>query len=202
MEKTEAEITFDYLVSRVVWPSFKERGYKKIGNNIRYYDSSGWGKIVNFQKSIFYSKEHIRFTINAGLYLSEAEQFHCGKQSFQKFHESMCMVRRRIGYLSKMKKDLWFDIDKNVDKEILNQTIENLIVNYLLPYLDAIKSKRDILDFFVKGHRSEYIIAQIETLYANGYNDLAGQYLQKELESATNPFFLDQLKKIADRYIV
>jgi hypothetical protein len=200
MHKTEAEQIFDFLVSKNIWPHFKKRGYKKSGNNIRYYDNSGWGKIVNFQKSMFYNKEHIHFTINTGLYLSEAEQFHCGTQSFEKFHESMCMVRQRIGYLSDAKKDLWFDIDNNVNKEAFIQTIEGYVANYIIPYLDDINSKDDIIKFFLKGHKSEYIAAQIETLFANGHEELAKQQLQKELEKATNSYFLETLRKISERY--
>ena len=200
MSKTEAEIIFDSLVSKNIWPHFKKRGYKKTGNNIRYFDNSGWGKIVNFQKSMFYNKENINFTVNTGLYLSDAEQFHCGMQSFEKFSESRCMVRKRIGYLSDVKKDLWFDVDSKVDREALAKTIEGYFVNYIIPYLDSVNSKNDILNFFVKGHRSDYIVAQIETLFANGYAELAKQQLQKELGTSTNVHFLETLKKISEKY--
>ena len=200
MSKTQAEQVFDLIISKNVWPYFKKRGYKKTGNKIRYYDNSGWGKIINFQKSIFYNKDHIHFTINTGLYLSEAEQFHCGAQSFEKFSESMCMVRKRIGYLTDVKEDLWFDISSNTDNDILVNTIESYFEKYIIPYLDSINSREDIINFFIKGHRSGYIAAQIQTLFVNGHIELARQQLQTELEKATNPYFLETLKKISERY--
>ncbi len=200
MPKTEAEQIFDFLVSKIIWPYFKQRGYKKIGNNIRFYDNSGWGKMVNFQKSMYYNKEDIHFTINTGLYLAEAEQFHCKKQSFDKFQESMCMVRKRVGYLSNEKKDLWFDINNSIDRTILTSQIERYFIHYIIPYLDGINSRDDILQCFLKGHRSEYIAAQIETLFANGYKHLARQQLQTELDKATSSYFLETLKRIAKSF--
>ena len=200
MAKTEAEQFFDTLVSKYIWPYFKKRGYKKTGNNFRYYDHTGWGKIVNFQKSIYYNKEFIHFTVNTGLYLSEAEQYHCGTTSFEKFQESMCMLRQRIGNLSDLKENLWFDIDNNVNKVDLTQTVEGYFVKYIIPYLDAINSKEDILKFFINGHRSHYIAAQIETLFANGYTELAKQQLEKELDKTTNSRYLEVLTKISERY--
>src|SRR3982751_5214409 len=99
MPKTDVERDFDGLVSLIIWPIFKKKGYKKKGNNFRFFDTSGWGKIVNFQKSSFYNKNHINFTINIGLYLPEAEKFHCNQLSNEKFSEPSCIVRKRIGRL-------------------------------------------------------------------------------------------------------
>jgi len=200
MSKTEVEKSFDYLVSKIIWPHFKSRGYKKSANNFRFYDESGWGKIVNFQKSIYYNKSQIKFTINTGLYLSEAEQFHCNRQSGAKFQESMCVVRNRIGHLSDDKTDLWFDLDTETDKPNLNATIEKYVIDFIIPYLDSIKSRRDILKFFEDGHKSHYPAAQIQTLFVNGFKELAKEQLQNELKNTKNQYFIETLKKIEQTF--
>lgn len=87
MPKTFIEQSFDNLVSKIIWPTFKARAYKKIGNNFRCYDLSGWGKIVNFQKYDFNDKHYIQFTVNTGLYLPGYERFHCNIESRKKFFE-------------------------------------------------------------------------------------------------------------------
>ena len=196
MPKTEIEQSFDFLVSKIVWPNFKKRGYKKSANNFRYYNNLGWGKLVNFQKSIYQDKRHIKFTINTGLYLAEAENFHCNLQSHEKFHESMCLVRQRVGYLSNAKRDLWFDLNEQTDTTSLFETVENYFKEYIILYLDKINSIEDILKFLVEGHRSDYPAAQMQTLYFYGYKDLAKQQLQEALKTTNNPYYMETLKKI------
>ena len=67
-------VEFDKLVRQVLWPPFKALGYKKTGNNYRYYDPAGWGKIVQFQKSQWNSASELNFTVNVSLYLADLEQ--------------------------------------------------------------------------------------------------------------------------------
>ncbi|QNF35598.1 DUF4304 domain-containing protein [Adhaeribacter swui] len=190
MPKSDSEQIFDFLVAKIIWPKFKERGYKKSVNNFRFYDQSGWGKIVNFQKSSFYDKDNIQFTINTGLYLAEAEQFHCNRQSAEKFQESMCLVRKRIGYLSDDQKDTWFSINIDTDKQVLFNNVERYFNDYILPFLDKVRNKEDILQILINGHKSEYKTAQIQTLHHNGYFELANQQLQDELRSTNNPYLI------------
>jgi len=200
MSKTEVELSFDFLVSKIIWPHFKSRGYKKSNNNFRFYDPSGWGKILNFQKSIYFNKNFIKFTINTGLYLAEAEQFHCKMQSGEKFQESMCMVRQRIGHLSDSKTDLWFDLSEETDKIILYITVEKDVKDYIIPYLDSVNSRKDILTFFVNGHKSMYPAAQIQTLFFNGYKELAKLQLEEALKKTDNPHFKETLNEIKHKF--
>lgn len=201
MPKTKAEQSFDFLVSKIIWPHFKAKGYKKSGNNFRFYTHEGWGKIVNFQKSAFYDKNHISFTINTGLYLAETEKFHCNQQSHEKFQEAMCLVRKRIGELADNRGDLWFDLNDDTDVLSLAEPIEDLFKEYVIPYLDKINSRDDILRFLVNGYRSYYTAAQIQTLYVNGYRDLARQQLKEALHTSRhNPYSLEMLRTIEQSF--
>jgi len=79
MTKAVVQKQFDYLVAKLIWPLFKNDGYRKTGNNFRLYNSLGWGKIVNFQQSAFGDRNDVSSTINTGLYLVEAEQLYRGQ---------------------------------------------------------------------------------------------------------------------------
>jgi NDP-sugar pyrophosphorylase family protein len=182
LDKTDSEILFDTLVKNVTWPDFKSRSYKKSGYNFRYYHPDGWGKIVQFQKSDLGDRNNISFTINVGLYLAEAEQFHCSRQSGQKFKEVSCMVRKRIGELNGTGRS-WFDINENTHHEALFAMIKHEFHAIVLPYLDTVTSRNSILAFFLNGYQSEYVVAQIRTLYHNGYEEAARDCLEKQKQS-------------------
>lgn len=196
MTKTETEKQFDYLVSKVIWPHFKVLGYKKTGNNLRYYDKDGeFGKIVNFQKSSFYSKDHINFTVNIGLYLAEFESYHTGKQSADKFKESICAVRQRIGQLIN-RYDTWYDLDSETDIAKLQERLEQNFLKKVIPYLNKIKTREDIINqLLIEG--SYYYIARIKTLYYNGHKERALNILAQEYgrASETGTKWLDDLKR-------
>lgn len=85
MLKTDVQLHFDQLVTKVLWPAFKARSYKKTGNNFRYYDELGRGKIVNIQKSAFGDRHAISFTMNMGLYVAEADRQWTGRIAAERF---------------------------------------------------------------------------------------------------------------------
>jgi len=197
MAKTETERQFDNLVSKVIYPHFKAMGYKKKGNNFRYYDNDNeFGKIVNFQKSSFYSKDHIHFTVNVGLYLADFEFYLTGKKSAEKFSEPICAVRQRIGKLMS-KLDTWYDIDSETENiEKVQRKLEQDFLNCVIPYLNKIKTREDIIyHLIIEG--SDYTIAQIKTLYYNGQQERALNILKREYRGATDveKKWLDDLKQ-------
>jgi len=59
MENSKTEKYVNELVSHI-FSYFKPLGYKKKGNNFRYYNKEEkWGKMINFQKSQWNTKLHI-----------------------------------------------------------------------------------------------------------------------------------------------
>ena len=197
MAKTETEKQFDNLISKVIFPYFKELGYKKTGNNFRYYDNdSKSGKIVNFQKSSFYNKDHIHFTVNTGLYLAEFEFYLTGKKSEGKFSEKICAVRQRIGQLMNQS-DIWYDIDLEKENIVrLQERVKQDFLTYVIPYLNKITTREDIIRHLIN-ESSHYVVARIKTLYYNGQRERALNILDKEYLVATDVMkkWLDDLKK-------
>jgi hypothetical protein len=195
MAKTETEKQFDNLVSKIIFPHFKAIGYKKAGNNFRYYDREGeFGKIVNFQKSSFYGKDHIHFTVNVGLYLADFEFYHTGKKSAEKFVESVCAVRQRIGKLMN-KSNTWYDIDLGTEDSVsVQKQLERDFLNRVIPYLNKVKTKEDIIyHLIIEG--SDYVVARIKTLYYNGQRERALNILEQEYRGATDVKWLNDLKQ-------
>jgi len=99
MTKTAVQTRFDDLIRDVLWPPFKQRGYQKTSNNFRWYDPTGWGKIVNVQKSQYSDRHIITFTLNTGLYLPETERLWTGHTTNQRFLEPDCLIRKRVSAL-------------------------------------------------------------------------------------------------------
>ena len=193
--KTETEKQFDYLISKIIFPHFKSIGYKKLGNNFRLFDSENkFGKIVNFQKSSFYSKDHIHFTVNIGLYLSDFEYYHTKKYSADKFTEPICAVRQRIGKLMN-KSDIWYDLNLETNIEELQERLEHNFLKRVIPYLNRIKTREDIINqLLIEG--SDYYIARIKTLYYSGHKERALKILDQEYRRASKvgTEWLDNLK--------
>ena len=68
--KSITETKFDKIVKLSFHETLKPLGFKKKGNNF-YSQKNGIGHIINLQKNYYYSKDHIHFTINTGVFLPE-----------------------------------------------------------------------------------------------------------------------------------
>jgi hypothetical protein len=177
MPKTNVRTRFDSLVSEVIWPLFKTKGYRKTGKNFRFYDV-GWGKIVNVQKSFFGDKSDISFTINTGLYLIKADtMFESAKQ--ERFLEPDCLVRKRIGQL-KLQGDTWYNLNAQTLPEQLENQVMHDFASFVLPYLERIQSEDDILKLIIR-ERSPKSAEAIRTLSLCGYATEANQWLEDEI---------------------
>ncbi|NDV95271.1 DUF4304 domain-containing protein [Dysgonomonas sp. 521] len=196
MAKTEIEKKFDYLVSKIIWPHFKTLGYKKSGNNFRFYNEEGLGKIVNFQKSVYYDKQHIHFTINLGIYSMEIDKYWSSRQLGPKFLEYNCPIRIRIGRLLE-DRDIWFDLTNNIEEAKLYSKIENIFIKNILPYLAKFQSQEDIFKALL--NKIDLYPYEIKALFYNGYKKRALEELEKEIKRAKetgNNGYLENLIKL------
>jgi len=144
--KTVSEIKFDYVVKECFQNILKPLGFKKKGNNF-YLWLTDLGQIINFQKSTLFSKEHISFTINVGLFIPEYWltyfTYHDGQIPIYP-PESMSAIRQRIGKL-KYQEDKWFDIDAHTEIEDLTADILDSVSNFILPYFRKTQTHSDVL---------------------------------------------------------
>jgi hypothetical protein len=195
MLKTEVQIRFDHLITKVLWPTFKARGYRKTSNNFRHYDPLGWGKIVNIQKSAFGDRDNICFTVNTGLYLAEADRIWTGRIAADKFLEPDCLVRARIGTLNDSGQDLWYELTEKTVPEVLYQQVERDVITYVLPYLDRMASLDAIIQHLLQ-KRQPASAQAISTVFACGYQVKARQWLADELATTTSRAHRQQMESI------
>ena len=169
-------------MKQLLWPLFKERGYKKTGANFRYYDPSGWGKILNIQKSQFSDRNSISFTLNTGLYLPETERLWLwsGQISGEKFLEPDCLIRKRIGVLNGSQQDSWYELDEQSEPAILLHRVQQDVLDYVLPYFNRIQRLDDILQQLQQERYPNSILA-IKTLFVYGYRQPAQEWVEHEL---------------------
>jgi hypothetical protein len=194
MPKTNVQTRFDSLVSEVLWPIFKAKGYRKTGKNFRFYDV-GWGKIVNVQKSSFGDKSDISFTINTGLYLIKADtMFESAKQ--ERFLEPDCLVRKRIGQL-KLQGDTWYNLNAQTLPEQLENQVMHDFASFVLPYLERIQSEDDILKLIIR-ERSPKSAEAIRTLSVCGYSAEANQWLEDEIANTIYSTWRQQLIQLRE----
>ncbi|UYZ57634.1 DUF4304 domain-containing protein [Hymenobacter latericus] len=181
MPKTSVEAEFDFLVSKVIWPHFKARSYRKAGNNFRCLHVDESGKILSFQKSRFYDKQHIHFTLNAGMYLPEVDEF----RTSNTFTEPDCFIRKRIGFLKPERHDLWYDILPTTNTAELHKAVEDDVVSYILPFLNQAQSRSDMLQLIIDQPQLVHAPTAIRVFHANGYLAEAQARLQQELAAGT-----------------
>jgi len=194
MLKTTAQTRFDTLVSKVLWPEFKARGYRKTGNNFRLYNSDGWGKIVNIQKSSFSGRDAIHFTVNNGLYLVKADtMFEIARK--ERFLEPDCLVRKRIGNLNGLHKDLWYELTEAAPSEEVELEVKKDFLLFILPYLDSVHSEADICNQIIR-ERSPKLVEAIRALFDYGYPNEARQWLEEELSTTIYRAWKQQLTNL------
>jgi hypothetical protein len=192
MEKSKTEQKFDDLMSHI-FTFFKPLGYKKKGNNFRFYDrENGWGKIVNFQKSSLYDKQHIHFTVNTGIYFADYEYYMWNKKSGEQFTEPMCAVRNRIGRINNQN-DQWYDINEEIDFEKLKGELARDFTK-VISFFNKVKTKEDVIIQIIISN-SDFPCGKIKTLFYNGQRERALNFLDQEMKRA-NELYKPTLEKL------
>lgn len=150
--KSITEVKFDSIVTDVFHATLKFYGFRKKGNS--FYLDNGIGKLINLQKSVHNSKNHISFTINTGIFLPDYwEHFYNyhGKPVPTFPTDADCILRKRIGHF-KNSKDTWYDIDKDTDiVKAMSVQMDNL-KSVILPFFGGINSNEELLGEISKGY--------------------------------------------------
>ena len=199
--KTEAERKFNHIVKEAFTKTLKPLGFKKKGNNF-YLALQELGQIINIQKSVRYSKSHIHFTINTGIFLPEfwlAYYNYHNKPAPGYPTEPECAARARIGSL-RNGLDIWYDVDEDTDEIEMIIEMEENINDYILPYFERIQSKEQFLAMM---EADEITLPPFGKLIV--YAELketakAREELNRLKAKKINPRALETLLKYAARY--
>ena len=84
---------FTKLVSEIFTEYYKPLKWKKEGNNYRFISDDGLGKVINFQRARYNTRDKVKFYINYGVYI-EASEIITNKT----FKEYDCQFRNRTSY--------------------------------------------------------------------------------------------------------
>lgn len=199
--KTTAELKFDRIIKEGFHEILKPLGFKKKGNNF-YLQLPELGQIINIQKSAYYSKEKIHFTINTGIFIPEYWL------AFYNFHdgtppvfptEPECLVRKRIGNL-RNQKDTWYDITEATDENgMISEMKENLEL-FILPYFNNLKTINQFLELI----ETENLLSRAyDKLIVYGefkLSDKAQNEYDKLLKETRNPYTLESIKEYGQKY--
>lgn len=199
--KTATEIKFEKVIKDGFHEILKPLGFKKKTNNF-YLQRQELGQIINIQKSSFYSKDHIYFTINTGLFLPEhwtGLRYNIGKATPAFPTEPDCLIRKRIGVL-RNQHDTWYDIDEKTDENTLIVEMRTNLSEYILPYFEKTKTKEELLDLL---DNEKCITAPMGKLIAYAelklFEKAKLEYITL-LKEKTNPHFLESIKEYGQKY--
>ena len=132
---------FKALLSRIQKELLKPKGFKKLQSNFRRFFPDGTGQIINFQKSAFNSDGECSFTVNVGIYFQKDPS-----DPDLRFKEYQCQVRTRIAGISgRYRGDHWWTITEVTDEEQLYAQFSTLLAEDILPWLEGLTSRADVI---------------------------------------------------------
>ena len=200
--KTDTEQNFDNIIKDCFHTFLKPIGFKKKGNNF-YRQLQDLGQIINIQKSSLYSKGHISFTINTGIFIPEYwltfYTSHDGETPNYPT-EPICAIRQRIGNL-KYNTDKWFEIGSNIDiAELKKETTDN-VINYIIPYFESNKTKADILELLEdQNNNFDKFVRLIIFGEYKQFEKAQGEYEKLKLDNYTFNNIKSALFEYRDKY--
>ena len=200
--KSIAETKFDKVVKLGFHEILKPLGFKKKANNF-YSQRNDIGHIINLQKSSYYSKEHIHFTINTGVFLPEYWLAFCNffNRPVPNYPtEPECILRMRIGELRK-ENDKWYDVTNESDEgDLIRQMNENLN-EYILPHFGHTLSKDMLLEGLDQQALRATPLEKLIVFGELGEKAKAKREFEKLItETTRNPGFLETLKEYGKKY--
>lgn len=199
--KTLTEFKFDQIIKNGFHDILKPIGFKKKAYNF-YLRRQDIGQIVNIQKSSFYSKDRISFTINTGIFVPEywaGLYYNIGKELPIFPSEPECLIRQRIGQL-RNQNDTWYDVDEKTDENDLIIEMRINLENYILPYFEQTKTKDGFLAMLDKNELPLNPLGKL-VVYGELKQILRAKLeYDKLLKESTNSHFIKTVQEYGQKY--
>ena len=179
---------FDEILKNLVFPFFKELGFKKNGNGFNN-KTKELIQVVNIQKSKWNNQNELQFTFNIGFFNAEIySEFH--KNEIPKFiREYDCQIRFRLGQVVKGN-DQWYELNKKIEKVNLEIEIYNHLKNNLKPILEKNTDLNSIKELILNNKNVELTtssIHKIKIFLKVGETEKAKELLKIEYLKSLNP---------------
>ena len=196
--KTNTQIKFDTIVKEGFTPLLKPLSFKKKALNY-YRQLSEVGHIINIQKDRYSHRNHIKFRINIGIF---EPKFWAVRYDFKHTGqvpdyptEPVCIIRKTINDL-RGRKELWYEVDENTNKQELIKRVQEDIQQYILLFFKQYDSVEKIF------YSADSIFPPFGALVfygEHGYIEKA-QKEYNELLQGVNPLAERTLKGYAKKY--
>ena len=129
------EQTFRLMLQNLHREVLKPLGFRKEGQNFRLIRQSGSvseGYLIQFQKSAYGDRDHLRFAVNLGVLWVVA----ANAPVLDKFKIYDCLFdhQNRLGSLA-YGFDKWWEIDKETDPSLLEAEIGKLLRETAFPWM-------------------------------------------------------------------
>ena len=124
---------YDAMLRDDVRPWLGERGFRKRRNRFRRIDDQGW-QVVDFQASQWGSRDHVQFTINLWVGVSELEEV-----------DAEAQLQLRVGELLPGGEDHWWSVDAATQTMALAAELRDVLETRCLPWFDARCSLEDLM---------------------------------------------------------
>lgn len=199
--KTPTEIKFYQIIKNGFHDILKPLEFKKKANNF-YLKKLDLGQIINIQKSFFYSKDQIRFTINTGIFVPEYWNglFHNNGKEIPIFPtEPECLIRQRIGNL-RNQNDTWYEVDETTDEKELIIEMKINLENYILPYFEQTKTKEGFLEMLDQNKLPLNPLGKLVVYGELKQISKARSEYNKLLNESTNIHFIQTVKDYGMKY--
>lgn len=122
-------------------------GWRKAGGSFRLLQPDGLGKILQFQRDRYNTRESCRFTVNAGIYLEPNVPL-----VDRHFPECACQFRTRPACISsRYGRDTWWTLDASTDLSALTAEVLDFLRRDALPLLDRFPSRAETVEMLLDG---------------------------------------------------
>jgi hypothetical protein len=221
---------FDEICKGTIIPFFKELGFKKktLHFSRQINDIT---QCFNVQKSQWNSYHDIvDFTFNFGFYNADISSIIADKEVINEFPKTYdCFILNRLGTFSH-KRDHWYTLSKNIEVKKTADQIKNDLEMYLKPMfenytsLNTLKQLLDKEEKYISPTLSPYYLIAFymltdqkekgrKTIIEHYHKSLKPQTVtdtivfpdgtrQEKIKTYINQNYIDNIKKLADRYDV
>jgi hypothetical protein len=179
---------FDEILKNLVFPFFKELGFKKNGNGFNKKIGE-ITQVVNIQKSRWNNKDNVSFTFNIGFFSAEIyiDFWNKGIPKFIKDYD--CQITYRLGQLTKGS-DYWYELNERIEKANLEIEIYENLNHYLKPFIEKTIDLNSLNELIQTDKYAEMTTAElykIKIFLKVGEIEKGKELLTKAYLNALNP---------------
>jgi hypothetical protein len=179
---------FDEILKNLVFPFFKELGFKKNGNGFNKKIGE-ITQVVNIQKSRWNNKDNVSFTFNIGFFSAEIyiDFWNKGIPKFIKDYD--CQITYRLGQLTKGS-DYWYELNERIEKANLEIEIYENLNHYLKPFIEKTIDLNSLKELIQTDKYAEMTTAElykIKIFLKVGEIEKGKELLTKAYLNALNP---------------